>query len=1147
MQHAKTFIWRSLSIVVILTTAVVAASVNAATVTSTNDYPSTLQSGQSANHQVVFTTPTGAAEGSTILLTFASDFNTSSILEDDIDIADDGTDLTTAADCSGSEEASISIASDIVTITICSGDGGAIAATSVVTIEVGTNATSSGTGANQVVNPSSTATYYVSISGTFGDAGSIALPIGGDDSVSVTGTIPGGGGPGPGPGGGDVTAPTISSILVSEITGTTATVTWTTNELADSAVDYGETESFELGTESSTSLNTSHSIGLSGLTEGTVIYFRVRSSDANSNEATSSTQTFTTLDETAPVISDIEVSDITTTSARVTWITDENADSIVSYGETDEYGSTESNEDYETSHSILLTDLTEGTEYHFQVLSSDESLNQSYSDDETFTTESDDAPTNVSDLLVEEEDGVLDVSWTNPGDDDLAGILVLYCEDDYPTGPDDTSCNTALDDLAEEVSISGLTNGTTYYIGVFAYDEAGQFASGALGTGTPSAPDEELPPEDEDDDVPVPDETEDDDGGEDYGGGEEDDDDDEESEDDDVDEAVVCGDGICSESESEESCPADCAVDEPTSLGAEGGELDSEDVDYMVADGELELEATDSGVVDVLPTSTLSVEIPDAELVGEVESITLSIDPDDMYLMSLDEETALYSAEVLTPEDVATYLVSIEVTYSDGSKEYVSSLLRVQSNGIVYEDIDGEEAPLEGVTLTLFEQIGDELIVWDGSPYNQFNPTVTDSAGIFAWYVPNGIYLVTAQADGYDETDSGLITITNSIVNPSILMIASFIEEPIDEITQEPEPEPEAVAETVLGVVLDSPVVEVIEESLEIIRDLPGAQEAAEISIPALAVTAGASVVVLYIAFDFLPFLQYLFTAPILFFWRRRRKEYGVIYNAISKTPIDLAVVRLFQLTKEDEAKGKSGRLVKSRVTDKGGRYFFLVHPGRYRITATKAGFQFPTEYLQGELVDGSYLDLYHGEVIEVTSANAVVTANVPLDPSQADKYQAPASVMWRKRLRVLQHVVAAVGVIAALVFAVIRPTPFSIGMIVIQVVIYLLARRLAKPHKPISWGIVTNKETGRPLSRVAARIFEPKYNKLLETQVTDSKGRYAFMLGPNEYYAMFEKSGFHSKEITPIDYSQTKEPQGFSEDVEMSQKDSVEESKENK
>ncbi|TAL49868.1 hypothetical protein EPN81_04390, partial [Patescibacteria group bacterium] len=687
---------------VLATSAVVGAwNVSAATVTSANDYPSTLQTSQASNHRVLFTTPTGVSLGSTITLTFASLFDTSSLTEDDIDVADDGTDLTTAADCTGSEQASVAIASDVVTITICAGDGGAIAATSAVTIEIGTNATSSGTGLNRITNPSSTGNYYVALGGTFGDSGSIILPIGADDSLAVTATVPSSGGGGcegcDGGGETDTTAPVISNIVVSDVTTTSATISWTTDEPATRILDYGLTTSFELGTETVSGYYTSHSISLSGLTEGTTYYFQIRAADITGNSATSTTQSFTTLDETDPVISDIEVVDITTTSARVTWTTNESADSTVSYGLTTSYSETETDASLVTSHSVLLTDLTPGTTYHFQVLSTDASSNQAFSDDDTFTTDSDDAPGNVSDLSIAEGDEELTLSWTNPTDEDLAGILVLQCLGGYPTGPTDTSCTTVSTALVTSLLLLDLTNGTTYYYGVFAYDDAGQYASGALESGTPRAPDIYVPALCGDD---ICSETEDavscpEDCYTEPPGGE------------------VCGDGLCTETETADSCPADCGIlpycgdaicstdespltcpadcsdsEEPTSLGAEGGELSDTDLLYQVADESITLQTTSSGVVEVLPTSTLRVAIPTSEISDGVSVITLMIGSDS-YLMRLDDALALYVSDLTTPDVLTIYEVSVLVTYADGSSEAVSSYLRVVTPGDVYQVVDG--------------------------------------------------------------------------------------------------------------------------------------------------------------------------------------------------------------------------------------------------------------------------------------------------------------------------------------------------------------------------------------------------------------------------------------------------------------------------
>jgi len=59
----------------------------------------------------------------------------------------------------------------------------------------------------------------------------------------------------------DTTPPTISNIQATNITQTGATITWTTNENADSKVDYGTTTNYG-STKSSSSLTTSHSLAL---------------------------------------------------------------------------------------------------------------------------------------------------------------------------------------------------------------------------------------------------------------------------------------------------------------------------------------------------------------------------------------------------------------------------------------------------------------------------------------------------------------------------------------------------------------------------------------------------------------------------------------------------------------------------------------------------------------------------------------------------------------------------------------------------------------------------------------------------------------------------------------------------------------------
>ncbi len=100
----------------------------------------------------------------------------------------------------------------------------------------------------------------------------------------------------------DFTVPTLSAIDVSGITGTTATLSWTTDEDASTQVVYGLTAVYDLATaEVDTAPRvTSHQHTLTGLATCTTYHYAVVSKDAPGNTATSSDGTFTTTDCPVP-------------------------------------------------------------------------------------------------------------------------------------------------------------------------------------------------------------------------------------------------------------------------------------------------------------------------------------------------------------------------------------------------------------------------------------------------------------------------------------------------------------------------------------------------------------------------------------------------------------------------------------------------------------------------------------------------------------------------------------------------------------------------------------------------------------------------------------------------------------------------------
>ncbi|MDO8618412.1 MAG: fibronectin type III domain-containing protein, partial [Candidatus Daviesbacteria bacterium] len=202
----------------------------------------------------------------------------------------------------------------------------------------------------------------------------------------------------------DVDPPIISGITVSNITANSATITWSTDEPADSSVEYGTTSAFVLGAQlntQTTSMVTGHSQTLSGLTENTIYSYRVKSRDVAGNLAVSEYFTFTTYNSgtsgvTPLIISTVTSSSITTIGATITWATkklatfglrSQNSDTQVEYGATTSYGlSTTLNTEMVSSHSQTLSGLTANTLYHYRVKSRDAEGNLAVSQDFTFTT-----------------------------------------------------------------------------------------------------------------------------------------------------------------------------------------------------------------------------------------------------------------------------------------------------------------------------------------------------------------------------------------------------------------------------------------------------------------------------------------------------------------------------------------------------------------------------------------------------------------------------------------------------------------------------------------------------------------------------------------------------------------------------------------
>src|SRR5438876_1121399 len=150
------------------------------------------------------------------------------------------------------------------------------------------------------------ADYHLAASSPYKNAGTDGRDLGADiDAVlAATATAISGIGGTPGLSVSPPTTVDFGSVLVSAVTLSGAALTWTTNEPADSQVEYGLTTSYGSATTVNASLVTAHVVTFSGLATGTTYHYRVKSKDAAGNLAMSGDFTFATLapDTTPPTV-----------------------------------------------------------------------------------------------------------------------------------------------------------------------------------------------------------------------------------------------------------------------------------------------------------------------------------------------------------------------------------------------------------------------------------------------------------------------------------------------------------------------------------------------------------------------------------------------------------------------------------------------------------------------------------------------------------------------------------------------------------------------------------------------------------------------------------------------------------------------------
>jgi hypothetical protein len=963
-------------------------------------------------------------------------------------------------------------------------------------------------GADTVTTPATTGVYRVYVGGPFGDSGNSYVLISDTSGLNVSATVPaaggGGGGAAGGGGGGsapdlgppayDGTGPVISALRAEAITTSSAMIRWTTDEPADASLEYGVSAgSYTLGSRTRADRRTSHEFLLESLSPDTNYHVRVSAKDASGNTSISSNFSFRTISSllvSELTISDIEILYVDDQKAVIRWNTSVDTYGEIRYGSGASLGSVPDTV-LARSHTVTLLGLTPATFYPFQVVATTPTGERLAVDGSGFLTANDvTPPSNVLNFrgTYTTASGIVELRWTNPPDADLKYVIITRYTDASAVG-ELFVCDT-LGEQCADTPPAGV--GTLVYRAV-AQDIFGNRSSGAITSVVipassvvpepePEA-EEELNSAREDGTArPTPRPVV---GGPDVefevvlppilrplspGTGT-------------TESAIESGGGMATT-----TVGAGIEPGASTSTGAltppllpEGVESTFELAPEFFLSSTVPATPDRSGVRSALAGRAVQIRLPIAGATVSLREAQILASDGSIYQFAYREAQGAYVSDfTFDAAQGETQFVQIQAIATDGQAWTGRFPFRIQSLARVV-DIS-EQARAVPVSAAIIEV----LLPESGATIARIQ---TDERGRYAEILPNGRYRIRVLQQGFRAYEKEVFVETGILAQDIQLRrtIRSW-SELID---------PNASLLENLNSI-GSEIAFVAQIGLETVRSPEVQQVTQTVVAPAVVVATVGTTTAAVTGFNLLNYLRFLFTQPLLLIRRRKRQSWGVVYNALSKQPIELAIVRLM--------KAGTTFALQTRITDAQGRFSFFVPAGSYTIQIQKPGYQFPTTYLKDERMDVDFTDLYHGEEIKVTGP-VTISPNIPVDPRV--KEETPKAILRKRYWRKAQSLLGMGGIFVGFAAVVISPTVFMAGFALLQVASYALFRRLAVPPAPKRWGIVYDAEGKKPLEKTVVRVFDKKFNKLLETQITSKDGTYGFFAAKGHYYLTAEKPGY--------------------------------------
>ncbi len=288
-------------------------------------------------------------------------------------------------------------------------------------------------------------------------------------------------------------APTVSAVSAGSIGLTSAYISFTIYNGSKATVQYGLTTSYGGSTSVSTSNTGSgatYSVPLTGLTDGSPYHYRIVMEDADGNQYNSDDYTdLVTLPR--PKVTTVRLAQVENTAQTtilVTWTTNTDISSIVTYWPQGNSGAAKDEVNVALTtgeHQMIIRGLEPQTDYMLVVKGRDKLGNEATSDSQRFTTATDTRPPQLLELAVQGET-IPPVAGT--AQHSIAQLIVSWNTDkpgtsqvEFSEGTGTTYSQKTQEDsnltMNHLVVISGLTPSQVYHLRAISVDKYGNIGN----------------------------------------------------------------------------------------------------------------------------------------------------------------------------------------------------------------------------------------------------------------------------------------------------------------------------------------------------------------------------------------------------------------------------------------------------------------------------------------------------------------------------------------------------------------------------------------------------------------------------------------------------------------------------------------------